>query len=400
MDASAYIPTMSAAPHEAPQSAAMSEWAALLARARQNLEDGHSDAALEILNELLASPVLQLVQQASSLRGRALYLRGLIHFRHGRPELALDDLGPATQGLTAPADAVERHNAFTAMVFSCMALGLYELGLRCAATGVKLALRNGHRHALPQGLTAVGHCFTLLGEPLRGEQFFIEALGAALSSEESGALRMCVTNLVYVSAAVHDEMLRQGMPEMAAAALDRAMRHVRRGEQLAFEAGGFHEALWQSNRAGWWRRRGQLEDAAVSYNQVFPHAAQQGWSDIARFAALGLAEIAQTRGNTQDAVSWLQCCVDLSDAPDAYGVVQKAHAMLAKLLDQQGQALAAARYREQAHELAAKRLALQTAVRERLALLNDTVQQAVAEDDRARLSQAFPNLDGMWPQVA
>lgn len=303
---------------------------------------------------------------AACRRAAILVLRGQMHEHAGRAADTVVHMSSACRLLGPDGPAPLLLSALGALANALVRVGLVREAFAAAQDLVQCAFDRERHEALPQGLMLMGHFCCLLGDFHGAERYSLESLGAAIQLDRPDVLKACLVNLVYIAGISHDRLQAQGQTEAARAVLDRATRHVRRGEQLEFRPGGLMQTLWRSNRAGWLRRSGELDEAEATYRETYDRATSQGWHDVARHAAHGLGLIAEARQQPAEAVLWMTRCVDVAEGPDVFGVAEAACAWLARAHEEAGHAERAEPFVQRLQDIETRRQAQRQAARERL----------------------------------
>jgi tetratricopeptide (TPR) repeat protein len=368
-----------------------------LKQARELARSGQDLPALDALVALVAQ--IEALQQpdaeAMRMRAHALATRGEVLLRRGELAAALQALARAAMGLAVPGGERDLLYCYSAMAFCCLGLNMPEQGLQAASAAARIALQQGRPAAQAQALAAVGLCSGLLGDAVLAERYTLEALGTLLQHPDDGALRMCLINLVHQGNQEADHFRAQGRNDLADAALLRATRHVRRGEQLGFAPGSHGLAQWRGNRAGWLRRRGLLDEAEPELLALLEDVVAGGWVGLEREALLNLGELARARGDAAAARRWLERCVNCADAPDAFELVSRAHELLADDATREGDAARAAVHRQAHAALVAQQGLQRAAALSRLSELDQAFSAALSAADRQRLDAEVLRLRGL-----
>ncbi len=326
---------------------------------------------------------------AACRRAAVLVLRGQVHEHAGRAPDTIAEMSSARRLLGPDGPAPLLLSALGALANALVRVGLVREAFEAAQALVQCAFEREQRAALPQGLMLMGHFCCLLGDFHGAERYSLESLGAAIQLDRPDVLKACLVNLVYIAGISHDRLLEQGQTDAAWAVLDRATRHVRRGEQLEFRPGGLMQTLWRSNRAGWLRRRGELDEAEATYREIHDLARSQAWHDVARHAAHGLGLIAQARHRPAEALQWMTSCVEVSEVPDVFGMAEAACAWLVRAHEQAGHPALAEPFAQRLRDIETRRDEQRLAAREQLHRLSWQIDRSLIDRTRDTLSRTI-----------
>jgi tetratricopeptide (TPR) repeat protein len=356
-----------------------------LFQARSLSAEGRDVEAVDCLVHALGGPANDPSEEREA---RDLHLHLLL--RCGRYVEALEAAGHALGGeAVAPA----RARLLSCMSYAYAQLSAHEEALKCASATVSLALADGDSVTAARGLECIGICYASLGDCPKGERFMFEALGMAMQTSDASAIMIRLSNAMYLSCLLHDAYQADGDADLARVALERCTRFIARAEKLLGRVGLWEQCLWRSNRAGWLRRRGEVDRAVAEYDVALADARLHGWRSIAAVGSYELALAACARGEIDAALDLLRGIpTGREDALDSFDVSLRAHRLMRDVLTMRGEIDAALSHDAACVDLILRRNAQRADVTARLGRLSDSVLDALADPDRTRIDAEIARL--------